>query len=111
MRRIMSATVRGVAVVVLMVAATAAACQPPPPPPPPPELPDGIGVAWLQDAGGTIVDFPERSYQPAFERWVTMDGTTSGPTPLPPGPLAINPFPATFSVSIPDLVLPLSFVR
>lgn len=93
MRRFLSATVRGVAVVILMVAATAAACQPPPPPPAP-TLPTGTGVAWWKDAGGTIEDVPfvGPTYQPAFERFVTLDGATTGPTPV----TGFSPFPATF---------------
>jgi hypothetical protein len=94
MGRFVGTTVRCVVAVILMVTATAAACQPPPPPPPAPTLPFGTGVAWWKDAGGTIEDVPfvGPTYRPAFERWVTLDGTTTGPTPVS----ALTPFPATF---------------
>ena len=61
------------------------ACSPPPPSPTAPTIPAGIGVALLNDAGGTN-EAVFGAYTPAFQRFVTLDGVTTGPTPAGPGP-------------------------
>ncbi len=58
----------------------AAGCFPPEPSPAP-SLPAGVGVSWLRDAGGQIVeDFGGPAYREAFERRITLDGVTTGPS-------------------------------
>jgi hypothetical protein len=60
----------------------------------PPAQPPWVGVEWIRDTGGTIDPVPQ-VYTPAFQRYVTEGGATTGPTPVSPldalGSLLANP--------------------
>ncbi len=47
----------------------------------PPAQPPWVGVQWVQDAGGSVQ--LDGSYTPSWQRFVTTNGVTSGPTPTP----------------------------
>ena len=64
----------------LLIAAACTVTPPTPPPVPPPDLPAGIGVEWTRDLGGTN-DPVDGTYTPDAQQYVTMDGSTTGPTP------------------------------
>ena len=71
----------------------AAACAPPTwSAVPPPSLPTGVGVQWLRDAGGTA-DPVTGFYTASMNRFVTLNGTTTGPTPAGPSWLLGTPSP------------------
>jgi hypothetical protein len=72
LRRVPGACVAGVA-----LALAAAACVPPTPTVPPPTLPPDVGVQWIRDQGGTIVD---DVYQGDYRRFSLLDGVVTGPT-------------------------------
>jgi hypothetical protein len=68
-------------VVAAVTAIATAACTVAAPAPtvPPPTLPNGIGVSWLRDVGGTN-DPNGGSYTASYDRYVTTSSATTGPT-------------------------------
>jgi len=103
MGQVRTRTVHGsVAALAAVVLVMLAACTPPVTPPPAPTLPTGTGVAWWKDAGGTIVeDFGGPTYRPAFQRWVTLGGTATGPGPVDAGAALPAPYLAAFGFNLP----------
>ncbi len=62
----------------------------------PPAQPPWVGVQWVRDAGGTVN--PDGSYTPSWQRYVTSNGVTSGPTPTP----TLDPILLPFGSNLPD---------
>ena len=95
-----------IGVVTAAVTLLGAGCAPCPPTVPPPSLPQDVGLRWLRDVGGTT-DPSSGIYVASIDRYQTLAGSTTGPTPAANwGVDVMNPFAAAGLANIGVPLLP-----